>query len=139
LLIGDEALAKRPSFRGILDFGEIWRDLTDLPFVFAVWQVNKRTISPYWRQKMMEAAEIAQARMRVEPTHYLPERSFNDANNHPVDLAGYWKLIQYRMTPQHFKGLALFLALVRNLSPQLVDHQAVINITRWEGYGAQTL
>ncbi len=139
LLIGDEALAKRPSFRGVLDFGEIWRDLTDLPFVFAVWQMNKRTLSPYWQQKLMEAAEIAQARMRVEPIHYLPETPFNDVNNRPIDLPAYWKLIQYRMTPQHFKGLALFLALVRNLSPQAVDHQAVINLTRWETFGIQAL
>lgn len=139
LLIGDEALAKRPHYRAVLDFGDLWRDLTDLPFVFAVWQFNKRTISPYWKQKLLEAAELAQARMRVEPSHYIPERAFLDVNGRPVDLASYWKLIQYRMTPQHFKGLALFLALVRNLSPDLFDHQAVVNMTRWESLGTQTL
>ena len=139
LLIGDEALAKRPLYRAILDFGEIWRDLTDLPFVFAVWQMSRKTLSPYWRQKLLEAAEIAQARMRVEPSHYLPERPFLDVNGKPVDLPAYWKLIHYRMTPQHFKGLALFLALVRNLSPEQFDHQAVVNMTRWENLGTQTL
>jgi predicted solute-binding protein len=139
LLIGDEALAKRPLFRAVMDFGEMWRDLTDLPFVFAVWQANKRTMSPYWRQKLLEAAEIAQARMRVEPCHYLPERPFLDVQGRPVDLAAYWKLIYYRMTPMHFKGLSLFLALVRNLSPDQFDHQTIVNLTRWESMGTQTL
>ena len=33
---GDEALAKRPNYRAVIDLGEAWRDLTDLPFVFAI-------------------------------------------------------------------------------------------------------
>lgn len=135
LLIGDEALAKRPQFRAIIDLGEAWRELTDLPFVFAVWQKTRHSPSPQWRQRIFEAAEIAQARMRVEPSHYLPDMPATDVQGHNLDLAGYWKLIQYRLGPQHFKGLALFLALARNLAPALVDHQGVVNITRWEALG----
>jgi predicted solute-binding protein len=135
LLIGDEALAKRPQFRAIVDLSEAWRELTDLPFVFAVWQKTRQAVSPQWRQRIFEAAEIAQARMRVEPSHYLPDMPAMDVQGHSVDLAGYWKLIQYRLGPQHFKGLALFLALARNLAPDLVDHQGVVNITRWEALG----
>lgn len=135
LLIGDEALARRPQFRAIIDLGEAWRELTDLPFVFAVWQKTRQELSSTWRNRILEAAEIAQARMRVEPSHYLPDMPAMDVQGHNVDLIGYWKLIQYRLGAQHFKALALFLALARNLAPELVDHQGVINITRWEALG----
>lgn len=135
LLIGDEALVRRPQFRAVIDLSEAWRELTELPFVFAVWQKTRQAVTPLWRQRIFEAAEIAQARMHVEPSHYLPDMPATDVQGHSLDLAGYWKLIQYRLGPQHFKGLALFLALARNLAPSLVDHQGVINITRWEALG----
>lgn len=139
VLIGDEALQKRPNYRQVIDLSEAWRDLTDLPFVFAVWQTTKKTLSPHWRQRILEAAEIAQARMKVEPCHYLGDgagRTPLDVNGRPIDLASYWKGIQYRLGPSHFKGLALFLAMSRCLSPVAADDQAVVNIMRWQAFGA---
>jgi predicted solute-binding protein len=134
LLIGDEALQRRPQFKTIIDLGEAWRELTDLPFVFAVWQSNGKAMSPYWRQKITEAAEIAQARMRVESCTYMPDMMPVDVQNHPIDLAAYWRVIQYRLTAQHFKGLAAFLALSRCLTPMQRDDEAVCTITRWERF-----
>lgn len=136
VVIGDEALVKRPGYRIVIDLAEAWRDLTDLPFVFAVWQMSKANpLNPYWRQRITEAAELAQARMRVEPSHYFPDMPVTDINGRPVDLGAYWKVIQYRLGPQHFKGLALFLTLTRCLQPLVVDDQAVVNIMRWESMG----
>jgi predicted solute-binding protein len=135
LVIGDDALVRRPNYRAIIDLGDAWRELTDLPFVFAVWQTAKKTLSPYWRQRISEAAELAQARMRVEPCHYLPDMQVVDVNGRPIDLAAYWKAIHYRLGPQHFKSLALFLALTRCLSPFAVDDKALVNIMRWESMG----
>lgn len=133
LLIGDEALTRRPTYRAVIDLGEWWRELTDLPFVFAVWQATSRqAVSPYWRQKIVEAAEIAQARMRVDPAYYLNDVHPVDSNGRAIDLAAYWKVIQYRLLPQHFMGLALFLALGRYVMPEHASDQAVVNIMRWE-------
>ena len=134
LLIGDEALIRRASFRCVIDLGEAWRELTDLPFVFAVWQTSRQAVIPYWRERLLEAAELAQARMQVEPCHYVPDPMSVDINGHPIDFATYWRGIQYRLGTQHFKGLALFLALTRCLQPDAVDDQAVVNIMRWEAY-----
>jgi predicted solute-binding protein len=136
VLIGDEALQKRPNYRQVIDLAEAWRELTDLPFVFAVWQTTKKTMSPHWRQRILEAAEIAQARMRVEPCHYLSDRTPLDVNGRPIDLGSYWKGIQYRLGPSHFKGLAMFLAMSRSLCPVAMDDQAVVNIMRWQSFGA---
>lgn len=133
LLIGDEALTKRANYRAVIDLGEWWRDLTDLPFVFAVWQTTSRkALHPYWRQKIIEAGEIAQARMRVDPGYYLNDQKAVDAAGRPIDLAAYWRVIQYRLTPQHFMGLALYLALGRYVMPEHASDQAVLNIMRWE-------
>ena len=135
LLIGDEALAKRGNYRAVIDLGEAWRELTDLPFVFAVWQTSRKTMSPHWKQRILEAAELAQARMRVEPSHYFPDPMVTDVHGRPIDLGAYWRGIQYRLGPQHFKGLALFLALTRCLQPEGIDDQAVVNLMRWESLG----
>lgn len=134
LLIGDEALVRRPQFRAVVDLGEAWRELTDLPFVFAVWQTAGHSLPPYWRQRMFEAAELAQARMRVEPSHYFPDMPVTDVNGHPIDLGHYWKHIHYRLGPAHFKSLALFLSLARLLDPEKVEDDAIANIMRWEGF-----
>ncbi len=125
--IGDEALLKRSSYRTVVDLGEVWRELTNLPFVFAVWQTNgKRPLPKEIKHRLMEAAEIAQARMRVEPSSYMPD------NTQGVDLAAYWKVIQYRLDATHFMGLALYLSMARRLSPALSCDQAVVSIMRWE-------
>ena len=44
LLIGDSALRNRDGCEGypyVTDLGEVWHDVTGLPFVFAVWMVRK--------------------------------------------------------------------------------------------------
>jgi predicted solute-binding protein len=124
LLIGDEALIRRPSFAKIIDLGDAWTNLTNLPFVFAVWQSN-RIISPYWGTMISEAAIRAQTKMHVDALPYLPENNVTDVAGHPIDLGAYWKHIQYKLNAPHFHGLTLFLALARQLNPKSVDDQAV--------------
>lgn len=136
LLIGDEALTKRPLYKFVIDLGEVWKDLTALPFVFAVWQSGGKQVPPALKAKVMEAAELAQARMRIEPSVYLQNEVSSDIHGRPVDLAAYWRVIQYRLTAAHFKGLALYLSLVRQLNPTIVSPNALTNIMKWESVGS---
>ena len=53
LLIGDEALQKKKQFHSILDLGTIWKEMTNLPFVFAVWQ-SKGACLNGWRRKILD-------------------------------------------------------------------------------------
>src|SRR5690606_19495079 len=117
LLIGDEALIRRPSYAAVIDLSEAWLELTGLPFVFAVWQKSKGTLSPYWRECITEAAKLAQARMRVEPSVYLPDGEPGDILGHRIDLASYWKGISYHLGDAQMRGLLLFLCLARQLAP----------------------
>lgn len=136
LLIGDEALQKRSQYRYLIDLSEVWKELTGLPFVFAVWQCTGKGLTPGLKQKIVEAADLAQARMRIEPSVYLQDHTVSDIQGRPIDLAAYWRLIQYRLTASHFRGLALYLSLVRMLNPSMVSENALTNIMKWESVGA---
>jgi len=135
LLIGDEALARRSEFRQVLDLGAQWKDLTRLPFVYAVWQTQRKSLSTSWRKRISDAAELAQARMTVEPTDYIPDVSPEAQDITKVDLASYWRDIQYRLTPQHIRGLLLYLSLARQLWAPEIDHQTVVKLMRWQEMG----
>ncbi|MEA2067640.1 MAG: menaquinone biosynthesis protein [Verrucomicrobiota bacterium] len=41
VLIGDRALCSEPAPAGDIDLAEAWKEMTGLPFVFAVWAVRK--------------------------------------------------------------------------------------------------
>jgi hypothetical protein len=121
LLIGDEALQRRGEFSTRLDLGEIWTHMTGLPFVFAVWQKNSVTngFGLSAKTKVMECVELAEARMRVEPTVYIPQSETEPC----CDLASYWRGIDYKLTPAHLQGLGLFLSLAR---PMLMESELIL-------------
>ena len=57
LLIGDTALALSRKRYRILDLGEIWTQMTGLPFVYACWTGRPDALTPYHIAKLIEAKE----------------------------------------------------------------------------------
>ena len=57
LLIGDPALALSRKRYRILDLGEIWTQMTGLPFVYACWTGRPDALTPYHIDKLIEAKE----------------------------------------------------------------------------------
>ena len=57
LLIGDTALALSLKRYRILDLGEIWTQMTGLPFVYACWTGRPDALTPYHIDKLIEAKE----------------------------------------------------------------------------------
>ncbi len=57
LLIGDPALALPRKRYRILDLGEIWTQMTGLPFVYACWTGRPDVLTPYHIAKLIEAKE----------------------------------------------------------------------------------
>ena len=135
LLIGDEALIRRNEFSKVIDLGQLWQQLTGLPFVFAVWQKTGALLDPTAMQKISEAAEIAQTKMRVEPTAYWDQALPLKTDGTEVDLAGYWKHIHYRLQPDDISGLLYFLCLVRPLLRAEIDDAMVVKMLRWQQMG----
>jgi predicted solute-binding protein len=115
LVIGDEALIRRPEFFGVLDLGELWWELVGLPFVFAIWQTHLDVVPAGFRSLLISAAEHAELRMRVEPQVYIPESHPVDSQGSPLDLARYWGLIDYRLSAEHMKGLMTYLRLYSSM------------------------
>ena len=113
LVIGDTALKAYlniPNSATCHDLGTLWKAYTGLPFVYALWLLNKRTIE----NKRSQLAQFAQALITVhdQMKHQLDglskcaeERSWIDA----PQLLRYWSdAIQYRMTDAHRVGLERF-------------------------------
>lgn len=116
LVIGDEALMRRHEFWKIIDLGKAWSDLTDLPFVFGLWQTNHQSLPATTKGLLWEAASIAQARMKVEPQIYFPDNQPLAGDGAPVDLAEYWKVIQYKLGDRHLRSLLYYYALYHEIS-----------------------
>ncbi len=131
LVIGDEALQRRHEFWRVLDLGQIWRDLTGLPFVFGLWQTSSRTLSPSLRRMIAEAATIAQMRMRVEPQAYFPENPVYAGDGRPVDLAAYWKVIEYSLGERHMQSLLLYFSLYLEMCDRDIQGSAFDRFMRW--------
>jgi len=116
LVIGDEALSKKRTYYHVLDLGSLWKDITGLPFVYAVWQSYKK-IPVEVKNLFVSAAEKAEARMKVEPACYLPKMTPLDDTGKEIDLGEYWKKIYYRIGKKEMKALTFFLSLAKNLHP----------------------
>lgn len=131
LLIGDEALIQKRNFYKTLDLGAIWKDLTGLPFVYAVWQSRGACLNG-WRRKILAAGELAESRMKVSPSSYLPDHPALDCQGKPISLSDYWKVINYKLGPQDFKGLLIFLCLTRHLQAIPLGEAFAVKLMRWQ-------
>jgi chorismate dehydratase len=111
LLIGDKALRENinnPSCH-IYDLGELWLRFTGLPFVFALWIVNRTAVDGLEQEvselsaALLAAKEIARqnlVRYASEPggLEWLTLSQRED----------YWRTISYDLGEDHLKGLTTF-------------------------------
>jgi chorismate dehydratase len=107
LLIGDKVVNAAPDpevYRHQLDLGEEWKQLTGLPFVFAMWMM---------RRDMLDrplAGLLADARRRgAEMTDALVARHAGE-KRWPPDLARryFTEYLRYEVTERARRGLAAF-------------------------------
>lgn len=131
LVIGDEALQRRHEFWKVLDLGQVWQELTHLPFVFGLWQTSHQSLPTALKALIGEAASIAQARMQVEPQIYFPDNMPVTNDGKVVDLAAYWKVIHYKLTERHMRALLLYYALYHQISASEDDQWISERFARW--------
>ncbi len=101
LVIGDRALEQRNQSKYCYDLGLGWKDLTGLPFVFAVWVSNKPMGEQFIEKfNMSNALGISQINAVVKETAFLT-----------FDLKLYYtKYIQYCIDVSKRVGMDDFLA-----------------------------
>ena len=110
LLIGDKVVNAAPDqavYHWQLDLGEQWKQLTRLPFVFAMWMM--RAAAPDVELGRLLAEARRQGQQMVEPlvARYAP------ACRWPTDLARryFTEYLQYEVTPQCRSAVEIFFRL----------------------------
>lgn len=112
LEIGDLALRLRcapPSGWHLVDLGQVWKDFTNLPFVFGVWMV-RRNLSPPAAGLLgpFAAALYAEAREFLRDPAALAARAQRPDWLTLRHLQDYWQCIRYAFGPREQAGLVLF-------------------------------
>ncbi len=98
----------------VYDLGELWHDLTGLPFVFAAWVLSERMSTDDSRLRRNEMIEILQA-ARDSGFARLDELAVEEATRRRMDLElvrSYWRdHIHYNLGEAEFAGLQRFAEL----------------------------
>jgi len=122
LLIGDDAMKYGLRFtvhgsRLIYDIGEIWYDMTGLPFIFALWMArkdleeSKADLLRKFINDLNMARDVALKNL-TRIAKYPPMRAFMSED----DIVSYWKRIDYNFTDKHKRGLDLFQQYLKELA-----------------------
>jgi chorismate dehydratase len=118
LAIGDEALQLQPrgNWPHVLDLGAAWQEWIGLPFVFGVWAVRRDYAVS--RPEKASTLHYLLLRSRDWGLKALPELSRLAAANlgRPAsELLSYFQHLDYSLTTEHEKGLAIFFNHLYNL------------------------
>lgn len=111
LLIGDSALraALSVSTGYCYDLGELWRDWTGLPFVFALWLVNKKNVAGHEDEVRSFLKHLDCVSSLMADEYERIALSSRESGWMGVkQLADYWRVISYRLDNRHLQGLNLF-------------------------------
>lgn len=100
LVIGDRAFIQRKKSKYIYDLGMAWKEMTDLPFVFAAWVANKK-LPPTFIEKFTA--------ITGEGLLHLPEIITAHPYEH-YDLKKYYtENISFEFDDRKRQGLAVYL------------------------------
>jgi predicted solute-binding protein len=132
LVIGDVALVDYPKHAHIIDLGQWWKDLTGLPFVYAVWQQSgKNSIQSSLKAKISELIQRTEMKMRVDPLPYFPQPVPINCVGTPIDLGSYWKKIYYSIGAAEKLGLLTFLGLAHTFLTAELREVSAVKLSRW--------
>lgn len=113
LLIGDKVVNASPSpetYPYQLDLGQEWKELTGLPFVFAMWMMRRDVAEQHPAEARAVASLLDAARRHgTHMTDQVIDR-YAAEKGWPRDLARryFTDYLRYEVTPRARQGLALF-------------------------------
>jgi len=103
LLIGDKVFDMQNNYRYSYDLGQIWKEMTGLPFVFAVWVINTAISDKNFIAQLQDAFEYGVASIPVWTKN-------DDLTINGKHLTTYYREnIKYRLTEDYFLSMDLFL------------------------------
>lgn len=134
LLIGDRALRENLSADGchVYDLGELWREATGYPFVFALWLVRaellseSRTELTLLHSRLVEAKRVALGNL----AGIADKAARNDWTTREF-LINYWRVLSYDLTGRHLAGLRLYFRYAAECG--LLESEPAIRMLGQEG------
>ena len=126
LIIGDKALKEKWElhFDHVFDLGQMWLELTDLPFVFALWAVRKSFAD---KQPEVVSSIIKLFNISKEQG----KKNLEDIAKKASEILGidtdickkYYELLNYNLDPLQLKGLTSFFEKLyhKKILPQKVQ------------------
>jgi chorismate dehydratase len=108
LLIGDPAIdfQRAPHVHEIFDLGAAWTELTQLPFVYAVWALRRGIQNTDLRRRLHEAKDFG-----IDTLDYIIQTRTEYDLDFRKDYLG-WH-IQYHLGTDEKRGIAKFIELLR--------------------------
>ena len=106
LVIGDRAIGLEERFPYVYDLGQVWKDFTGLPFVFAVW-VSTEDLPPIFLREFNASLAFG--------VHHVKEVATQSALEVPIDfnlLSYYEEAISYPLDALKRQALERFLAAI---------------------------
>jgi chorismate dehydratase len=118
LLIGNTAMKWAAKRSGLYryDLGEVWKSLTGLPFVFALWIIREDAVTAKRNEVSLISERLKQAKkiaftLLEEIAAECSERFWIGKE----ELLYYWKNISYDMTPHHVHSLQTFFRYAKDI------------------------
>lgn len=108
LIIGDRAIQARKDYAFCYDLGAAWKELTGLPFVFALW-VSRHPQAHAFDQKLDMALAFGMTLVNDIVAKEQPRYPDFDLRNY------YQQNIAYQMTPERLQGWDRFVELASDL------------------------
>jgi chorismate dehydratase len=105
LLIGDKVVCEEPAgFQHQLDLGEAWKELTDLPFVFAIWTARATVDLRDLPDRLANARQQGMAHIDEIVQQYATSRGW------PADLARQYltRYLKFEIGPPQLQAIAQF-------------------------------
>jgi chorismate dehydratase len=126
LIIGDKALKEKWElhFDYVFDLGQMWLELTDLPFVFALWAIRKSFADkkPEVVSSIIKLFDISKAQGKKKLEDIAKKASEILGIN--IDICKkYYELLNYNLDPLQLKGLTSFFEKLhrKKILPQKVQ------------------
>jgi len=105
LAIGDKTIGMNKQYRYTYDLGDVWKEHTNLPFVFAAW-VSTKKLNPTFIDQFNNALALGLSHID-ELTFILPD------SENSFDLKTYFeKYISYELDDMKKEALRLFLSKI---------------------------
>lgn len=129
LLIGDRALRlahQLPPGIKVFDLGDIWYQQTGLPFVFALWMINRNALDRFALQLADLGRQLLKSREQLLKKPDLQAMVVAESVGLAVaTIIDYWETIDYRLEKDHLLGLQLFFQLCKKYN--LLDDEPELN------------